>query len=168
MCSSELLTGTTPFDGNRLRTAGYDEMRRIIREEEPARPSSRVSTLDQAASTVSANRRSDPRRLSRLLRGELDWVVMKVPGEGPHASLRDGGCPWPRTSGLALADEPCRRARRRSGTAWQVDPAKQSGPGSLLRDPDRRRRGREHWVGGPRPVGETDGDESRRGSGRGE
>jgi tetratricopeptide (TPR) repeat protein len=73
----ELLAGTTPFDGERLRTVGYDEMRRIIREEEPARPSSRVTTLDQAAATVSVNRRTDPRRLSRLLRGELDWVVMK-------------------------------------------------------------------------------------------
>ncbi|HKB04976.1 MAG TPA: protein kinase [Gemmataceae bacterium] len=73
----ELLTGTTPFDGERLRTVGYDEMRRIIREEDPARPSSRVSTLGQAASTMSVNRGSDPRRLTRLLRGELDWVVMK-------------------------------------------------------------------------------------------
>jgi WD40 repeat protein/serine/threonine protein kinase len=74
----ELLTGTTPFDGERLRTAGYDEMRRIIREEEPARPSARVSTLGQAAATVSANRRSDPKRLSQLFHGELDWVVMKA------------------------------------------------------------------------------------------
>src|SRR5262249_26008612 len=72
----ELLTGTTPFDGERLRTAGYDEMRRIIREEEPARPSTRLSTLGQAAATVSANRQSDPKKLSRLMRGELDWIVM--------------------------------------------------------------------------------------------
>src|SRR5207237_1652124 len=71
-------TGTTPFDRERLRTAGYDELRRIIREEEPARPSTRISTLGRAAATVSANRRSDPRRLSRLFRGELDWVVMKA------------------------------------------------------------------------------------------
>ena len=73
----ELLTGTTPFDGDRLKRAGYDEMRRIIREEEPPRPSARLSTRRQQASTVSEKRRSDPRRLSRLLRGELDWVVMK-------------------------------------------------------------------------------------------
>jgi tetratricopeptide (TPR) repeat protein len=74
----ELLTGTTPFDQERLGAAGYDEIRRIIREEEPARPSTRLSTLAQAASTVCANRRSDPRTLSRLIRGELDWVVMKA------------------------------------------------------------------------------------------
>src|SRR5205085_8462162 len=69
----ELLTGTTPFDKERLRTAAYDEVRRIIREEEPPRPSARLSTPGPAAVTVSANRLSDPRRLSRLVRGELDW-----------------------------------------------------------------------------------------------
>src|SRR5262249_21869720 len=74
----ELLTGTTPFDKERLRAAGFDKMRQIIREEEPARPSARVSTLGQAAATVSANRQSDPKRLSQLFRGELDWVVMKA------------------------------------------------------------------------------------------
>src|SRR5262249_4162779 len=74
----ELLTGTTPFDKERLKTAGFDEIRRIIREEEPPKPSTRISTLGQAASTLSANRKSDPRRLSRSLRGELDWIVMKA------------------------------------------------------------------------------------------
>ncbi len=74
----ELLTGTTPFDSERLRTAAYDEIRRIIREEEPARPSTRVSTLGRACPTASANRQSDPQRLSRLFRGELDWIVMKA------------------------------------------------------------------------------------------
>src|SRR5262245_15407706 len=74
----ELLTGTTPFDGERLRQAGYDEMRRIIREEGPARPSKRITTLGQAATATSANRQSDPRRLCQLLRGELDWIVMKA------------------------------------------------------------------------------------------
>jgi tetratricopeptide (TPR) repeat protein len=74
----ELLTGTTPFDKERLKEAGYDEIRRIIREEEPARPSTRISTLGKAAATVSTNRKSEPRQLSRLFRGELDWVVMKA------------------------------------------------------------------------------------------
>jgi serine/threonine protein kinase/tetratricopeptide (TPR) repeat protein len=73
----ELLTGTTPLDKERLRGLSYEEFRRRIREEEPARPSARITTLGQAASP-SGNRQSDPRRLSELLRGELDWIVMKA------------------------------------------------------------------------------------------
>jgi eukaryotic-like serine/threonine-protein kinase len=74
----ELLTATTPFDTGRLHKAGYDEMRRIIREEEPPKPSTRISSLGQAATTVSTNRKSDPKQLRRLFRGELDWIVMKA------------------------------------------------------------------------------------------
>ena len=74
----ELLTGTTPFDKERFGKAGYDEVRRIIREEEPAKPSTRISTLGPAAATISMQRRSDPRRLRQLFRGELDWIVMKA------------------------------------------------------------------------------------------
>jgi eukaryotic-like serine/threonine-protein kinase len=74
----ELLTGVTPFDKQRLREVGYDEMRRIIREEEPSKPSTRLSTLGQVGATVSERRQSDPKRLSQLLRGELDWIVMKA------------------------------------------------------------------------------------------
>jgi hypothetical protein len=74
----ELLTGTTPFDKERLKQAGFDEIRRIIREEEPPKPSTRMSTLDQAATTASEKRQSDPRKLSRLFRGELDWIVIKA------------------------------------------------------------------------------------------
>ena len=54
----ELLTGTTPFDKERLKQAAFDEIRRIIREEEPPRPSTRLSTLGQAAATVSASRQT--------------------------------------------------------------------------------------------------------------
>jgi serine/threonine protein kinase/WD40 repeat protein len=73
----ELLTGTTPFDKERFRQAGYDEIRRIIREEEPPRPSTRVTTLGQAAATISTQRQSDPKRLGQFFRAELDWIVMK-------------------------------------------------------------------------------------------
>jgi serine/threonine protein kinase/lipopolysaccharide biosynthesis regulator YciM len=73
----ELLTGTTPFGKDRLGQAGYDEMRRIIREEEPLRPSTRISSLGQVGTTVAAQRKSDPKRLSQLFRGELDWIVMR-------------------------------------------------------------------------------------------
>jgi serine/threonine-protein kinase len=73
----ELLTGTTPFERERLSQASLEELRRIIREEEPPRPSARVSTLGPAAQTLSEQRQTDPRQLGQLLRGELDWVVMK-------------------------------------------------------------------------------------------
>jgi WD40 repeat protein/serine/threonine protein kinase len=101
----EMLTGTTPFDKQRLEGASFDEVRRIIREEEPPRPSARVSTLGQAAVTASANRGSDPRRLSQLFRGELDWVAMK-------ALEKDRGRRYETAAALAadveryLADEP--------------------------------------------------------------
>jgi non-specific serine/threonine protein kinase/serine/threonine-protein kinase len=73
----ELLTGTTPFDQATFRAASFDEVRRIIREQEPPRPSTRLSTLDATVATISANRGSDPRQLNRTIRGELDWIVMK-------------------------------------------------------------------------------------------
>jgi serine/threonine protein kinase len=74
----ELLTGTTPFDKERFKEVGYDEMRRIIQEVEPPKPSTRISTLGQAATTISTQRKTDPKRLSQLCRGELDWIVMKA------------------------------------------------------------------------------------------
>ncbi|MGH2393704.1 MAG: tetratricopeptide repeat protein, partial [Candidatus Limnocylindria bacterium] len=74
----ELLTGTTPFDKETLQKSGFDEMRRIIREVDPPRPSARVSTLNAAlVTTVAEGRRTDPRRLIQAIRGELDWIVMK-------------------------------------------------------------------------------------------
>ncbi|WP_165073773.1 serine/threonine-protein kinase [Paludisphaera rhizosphaerae] len=73
----ELLTGTTPFDRGRFQRAAFDEIRRIIREEEPPRPSTRLTSLGDTLSAVSARRGTDPARLSNLLRGELDWIVMR-------------------------------------------------------------------------------------------
>ncbi|MFO0905541.1 MAG: serine/threonine-protein kinase [Pirellulales bacterium] len=75
----ELLTGRTPFDSETLVSGGFDEMRRIILEQEPLRPSHRISTLKAAdASTVSSRRSLDERRLKQELTGELDWIVMKA------------------------------------------------------------------------------------------
>src|SRR5262249_55199688 len=74
----ELLTGTTPFDRETFRQAAFDEIRRMLREEEPPRPSTRLSTLGETLSTVSARRKAEPRQLSRAVRGELDWIVMKA------------------------------------------------------------------------------------------
>jgi tetratricopeptide (TPR) repeat protein len=72
----ELLTGSTPFDRSRLGKAALDEVRRIIREEEPPRPSTRLSTA-AALPSIAACRSLEPKRLSGLVRGELDWIVMK-------------------------------------------------------------------------------------------
>ncbi len=74
----ELLTGALPFDLERLQQAGYGEILRIIREEEPAKPSTKVSTLAGSSSAAAARRRTEPGKLGALLRGELDWIVMKT------------------------------------------------------------------------------------------
>ncbi len=73
----ELLTGTTPFDQQRISSAAFDEIRRIIREEEPPKPSTRISTLGESRTATAARRKADPRRLSQLVEGDLDWIVMK-------------------------------------------------------------------------------------------
>jgi eukaryotic-like serine/threonine-protein kinase len=73
----ELLTGTTPLDKKRLVKAAYDEIRRMIREEEPPKPSTRLSTTESIAS-IAAQRRTEPAKLSKLIRGDLDWITMKA------------------------------------------------------------------------------------------
>jgi serine/threonine protein kinase/tetratricopeptide (TPR) repeat protein len=74
----ELLTGTTPLDHEQLKRAAFDEVRRMIREDEPPRPSTRLSTMgDHARSITAAHRNSDAKLLGRRMRGELDWIVMK-------------------------------------------------------------------------------------------
>jgi WD40 repeat protein/serine/threonine protein kinase len=73
----ELLTGTTPLDRKRLKEAPMLEMLRVIREEEPPKPSTRLSTMEDSSS-VASNRGLEPKRLSGLVRGELDWIVMKA------------------------------------------------------------------------------------------
>jgi WD40 repeat protein len=100
----ELLTGLRPFDSKRLRKAAFDEMIRMVREGEPSKPSTRLST-DDALPSLAALRQMEPGRLTKLLRGELDWVVMKCLEK--HRDRR-----YETASGLArdvqryLADEP--------------------------------------------------------------
>jgi len=92
----ELLTGKTPFEGKRLHEAGLDEIRRIIREEEPVRPSTRLHTLDAAEqTTVAKQRESDPPKLAHLISGDLDWIVMK-------ALEKDRGRRYETANGLAM------------------------------------------------------------------
>jgi serine/threonine protein kinase/WD40 repeat protein len=74
----ELLTGTTPLERRRLRGAALGEMIRLIREEEPPRPSARISTSGQALAVISQQRGTEATKLSQVMRGELDWIVMKA------------------------------------------------------------------------------------------
>jgi WD40 repeat protein/tRNA A-37 threonylcarbamoyl transferase component Bud32 len=74
----ELLTGTTPLEARKLRSAAYAEMQRLIREEEAPRPSQRVSTLGERLTVVARDRHCNPVQLAQLLRGELDWIVLKA------------------------------------------------------------------------------------------
>jgi len=74
----ELLTGTTPFDGATLRKASYGEIQRIIREVEPEKPSTRVATLAAKGTDIGVLRQAEPATLSKLIRGDLDWIVMKA------------------------------------------------------------------------------------------
>jgi tetratricopeptide (TPR) repeat protein len=100
----ELLTGTTPLSRKRLKEVAILEVLRIIREEEPQRPSTRLSTTDEMPS-IAANRGLEPKKLSGLVKGELDWIVMK-------ALEKDRSRRYETANGLALdvqrylADEP--------------------------------------------------------------
>ena len=74
----ELLTSTTPFDREQMRTATFDEIRRIIREQDPLNPSTRLGRLGAELSTVSAQRGTEPKKLCAFIRSDLDWIVMKA------------------------------------------------------------------------------------------
>ena len=75
----ELLSGTPPFDHRSLRQAGYDEMRRIIREVDPPKPSTRLASLQgEERTTITNCHRDDPGKLGGILRGDMDWIVMKA------------------------------------------------------------------------------------------
>jgi serine/threonine protein kinase/WD40 repeat protein len=92
----ELLTGRTPFESHDLVKAGFDAMRRTIREREPPRPSQRLSTLSDEDRTVVAHQRStNAIKLSLLLRGDLDWVVM-------HCLEKDRTRRYETANGLAM------------------------------------------------------------------
>jgi serine/threonine protein kinase/tetratricopeptide (TPR) repeat protein len=73
----ELLTGTTPLDRKSLRRAGYAEVLRRVRDEEPPKPSTRLSESQETLAAAAARRRTDPGRLAKEVRGDLDWIVMR-------------------------------------------------------------------------------------------
>jgi serine/threonine protein kinase/tetratricopeptide (TPR) repeat protein len=73
----ELLTGSTPLTHKRLKAAAYAEILRMIKEEEPPRPSTRLSDSGETLASISAQRHMEPAKLTKLVRGELDWIAMK-------------------------------------------------------------------------------------------
>ena len=87
----ELLTGSKPFDLRSLLNAGYDEKWRHIREVDPPKPSTRVSTLDDLP-VIAQRRHTQPKLLGRELRGDLDWIVMKALEKSRAPPLRNGQC----------------------------------------------------------------------------
>ncbi len=87
----ELLTGTTPIEAARLREAGYAEIQRLITEQQTPRPSTRLSSLGESATIVAGNRATDPKHLSRLLAGDLDWIVMKALEKDRNRRYRSPG-----------------------------------------------------------------------------
>jgi serine/threonine protein kinase/WD40 repeat protein len=74
----ELLTGSTPLSQKRVRGAAFAEVLRMIKEEEPPRPSTRLSDSGAALESISAQRQMEPAKLTKVVRGELDWIVMKA------------------------------------------------------------------------------------------
>jgi len=74
----ELLTGSTPLETDQLLKAGYAEIQRLVKEAEPQRPSTRISTSGAKLTAIAKHRSVAPERLSALIKGELDWVVMKA------------------------------------------------------------------------------------------
>jgi WD40 repeat protein len=85
----ELLTGVTPFDKETLAKAALDEIRRMLRETEPTKPSTRLQTLGNQLPDIAKHRHTEPAALSRLVRGDLDWIVMKCLAEDLERHLND-------------------------------------------------------------------------------
>jgi serine/threonine protein kinase/regulator of sirC expression with transglutaminase-like and TPR domain len=114
----ELLTGTTPFNKERFKQAAYEEIRRIIREEEPPRPSTRLSDSKDSLSSISAQRHTEPAKLTKLVKGELDWIVMK-------ALEKDRNRRYETANGFAmdvqryLADEPVQACPPSAWYRWR-------------------------------------------------
>ena len=96
----ELLTGSTPIPRETFKKAAIDEMLRMIREVEPPTPSSRIST-SETLPNVAANRQIEPTRISRFVRGDLDWIVMKALAKDRQRRY-DSPSVWPTTSSGSL------------------------------------------------------------------
>jgi tetratricopeptide (TPR) repeat protein len=110
----ELLTGTTPLERKRLKDAALLELLRIIREEEPPRPSTRLSESKESLSSISAQRQTEPAKLTKVVRGELDWIVMKALEKDRNRRYESASA-FARDVQRYLADEPVLACPR---SAW--------------------------------------------------
>ena len=117
----ELLTGSTPFDRKRLSQAAYGELIRIIREEEPPRPSTRLSRSTDTLPAIAALRRTEPARLSRMFRGDLDWITMKALEKDRTRRTRRPTA-WPATSSAISMTSPLRPVPRRGLSTPEIGP----------------------------------------------
>ena len=139
----ELLTGTTPFEAERLRSAAFEEMMRIIRQEEPPKPSTRVSTLGDRATEIAKHRQMDPGLLRRTLQGDLDWIVMKALEKDRRRRYETAS---------ALGEDVLRHLQARTRQGWPPEchlsgPQIHPPPSGRGRDGGARERGVDGWVG---------------------
>ncbi len=123
----ELLTGSTPLTHKRIKEAAYGEILRMIKEEEPPRPSTRLSSSGEALASISAQRHTEPAKLAKLIRGELDWIVMKT-------LEKDRNRRYETASGLAadlqhyLNDEPVKACPPSPGYLFRKYARRHKGP----------------------------------------
>jgi serine/threonine protein kinase len=116
----ELLTGTTPLERKRLKQVAVLELLRLVREEEAPRPSTRLSAME-ALPSIAANRGTEPKRLSALMRGELDWIVLKAL-EKDRERRYGRPTPWPPILRTICMTRRCWPARRRQATGCASSP----------------------------------------------
>ena len=114
----ELLTGSTPIEKTRLRSAAFDELLRMIKEDEPPKPSTRLSDSKDTLPAVAAQRRSEPVRLTREVRGELDWIVMRCLEKDRTRRVCIREPAWRERSSGTCATSRWRRARPPPDTGW--------------------------------------------------
>ncbi|MGH9383547.1 MAG: protein kinase domain-containing protein, partial [Vicinamibacterales bacterium] len=110
----ELLTGTTPFEAENLRSRAFLEIMRIIREDDPPTPSARLNTLGERLAEVASRRQVEPHALAKLVRGDLDWVVTKAMDKDRRRRY---------DSASALADDLARHFRHEPVSARRPNPA---------------------------------------------
>jgi serine/threonine protein kinase len=144
----ELLTGTTPVHKDRFKKAGYDDIRRIIRDEEPPRPSTRLSDSKDSLPSISALRHTEPAKLSKVVRGELDWIVMKALEKDRNRRYESAGA-FAADVERYLRDGPV-QARPGTGSG-----SSSGGTGAGWRPPGRSRFASSCWPAGPGGPGST-------------